>query len=426
MAFSDFLTEMKWRGLLHGELMAGVEAHLATEKRTGYIGFDPTAASMTIGNYVQVMLLTFFQRAGHQPVFLVGGATGRVGDPSGKNTERNMLDFATLDANVAKFELQARKFIQFEAVENRAVLVNNLHFYENMNVLDFLRDVGKNITVNYMMAKDSVKNRLDGTGDGLSFTEFSYQLLQGYDFNALFQAQNCTVQMGGSDQFGNITTGTMLTRKISGGTVFAVTTPLLTKSDGTKFGKSEKGNIWLDPTMTTPFEFYQFWINATDADVPKFFRYFSLKSRAEIEAIETEDIRNQKLLLAEEITRRIHSDEDFERVLRVSQLLFDQKMSPETLRSMDLATIKAVQKEISSPNLDFSEIENGIGIVDFLVKTNVCQSNTDARNSLKGNAISINKTKISDANFQLTKNDLLHNAFLFVENGKKNKFLIHF
>jgi tyrosyl-tRNA synthetase len=347
-----------------------------------------------------------------------------VGDPSGKSSERNMLDFATLDANVAKFEQQARKFIRFDSGENRAILVNNLHFYENMNVLEFLRDVGKNITVNYMMAKDSVKNRLDGTGDGLSFTEFSYQLLQGYDYNALFLQQNCTVQMGGSDQFGNITTGTMLTRKISGGTVFAVTTPLLTKSDGTKFGKSEKGNLWLDPEMTTPFEFYQFWINADDADVPKYFRYFSLKSRAEIEAIETEDIRNQKLIIAEEITRRVHSDDDFERVMRVSKLLFDQKMSSETLQSMDLETIKAVQKEISSPILEVEAIENGLNIVDFLVKTNICQSNTDARNALKGNAISVNKSKISDANLILTKKDLLHDAFIFVENGKKNKFLV--
>lgn len=425
MAFSDFIDELRWRGLIHGDLMPGTEEHLATAQRTGYIGFDPTAASMGIGNYVQIMLLTLFQRAGHRPIFLAGGATGRVGDPSGKDAERQLKPLEELDANLRKFEAQARKFINFTEGPNRAELVNNLDFYENMGVLDFLRDVGKHLTVNYMMAKDSVKNRLDRES-GLSFTEFSYQLIQGFDFTQLFQKHGCTVQMGGSDQFGNITTGVELTRRIAEGKVFAVVTPLLTKADGSKFGKSEGGNIWLDPEMTSPYQFYQFWINADDRDVPKLFRYFSLKTKAEIEGIEAnEDIISQKRILAEEVTRRVHSDDDFERVLRVSRMIFDAKMDSATLENMDLKTLEAVAAEISSPVFSKELLENdGISIVEFLSKTGICASNTDARNALKGNAISINKVKTSDPNLKISTQNLLQKTFLMVENGKKNKYLV--
>lgn len=424
MPFSDFIDELRWRGLLHGDLMPGTEAHLASGKRLGYIGFDPTAASMTIGNYVQIMLLTFFQRAGHQPIFLAGGATGRVGDPSGKDAERQLKTFDELDENLRRFEAQARQLLDFERLENPALLANNLDFYKEMGVLDFLREVGKHITVNYMMAKDSVKNRLSRDGDGLSFTEFSYQLLQGFDFTCLFQRLGCTLQMGGSDQFGNITTGVMLTRKVAGGEVFAVTTPLLTKSDGTKFGKSEKGNLWLDPAMTSPYTFYQFWLNADDADVPKFIRYFSLKSRAEIEKMEAEQgIQEQKRLIAEEITTRIHGREQFEAVQQVSQLLFGN-MTAATLKTLSENTLLAVANEIQSPKIGRERLETGLPIANLLHETGICESVSEARRAIKGNAISVNKEKISSDQAAISADSLLHGRFILIENGKKNKFLL--
>ncbi|MBK6563642.1 MAG: tyrosine--tRNA ligase [Saprospiraceae bacterium] len=304
----NFIEELRWRGMLH-DMTPGAEEYLSDKKITGYIGFDPTAPSMTIGNFVQLMILKLFQLSGHKPIVLMGGATGRIGDPSFKENERDLKSYEELDKNLSFQMEQVKKLLEFEG-DNAALIVNNLDFYKNMNVLDFLRDVGKTLTVNYMMSKDSVKNRLE---TGLSFTEFSYQLLQAYDFQLLHEKYNCHLQMGGSDQWGNITSGTEFIRRNTEGKAYAVTTPLLTKADGSKFGKSEQGNIWLDPDMTSPYQFYQFWINSDDKDISKYLRYFSLKSHEEIEALEAmipTDPRAVKAALAEELTSRIHSQEN--------------------------------------------------------------------------------------------------------------------
>ncbi|HHJ50672.1 MAG TPA: tyrosine--tRNA ligase, partial [Phaeodactylibacter sp.] len=332
---NDFIEELKWRGMLQ-DMTPGLEKHLASGKRKAYIGFDPTAPSLTIGNYVPIMLLTFLQRAGHQPVVLMGGATGRIGDPSGKDAERQLKSYEELDRNLRFQEEQFRRLLNFEEGENRALLVNNFDFYKDMNVLDFLREVGKTLTINYMMSKESVKKRIDS---GLSFTEFSYQLLQGYDFYKLYKEHGITIQMGGSDQWGNITAGTEFIRKKTGGKgeAYALTAPLLTKADGKKFGKSEKGNIWLDPALTSPYQFFQFWINADDRDLPKYLRYFSLKSREEIEALEQEHRDNPraiKAVLAEELTSRIHGEEAFRAAQSVSALLFNHRLKREELLQM--------------------------------------------------------------------------------------------
>jgi len=315
----NFFEELEWRGMLH-DATPGTKEALEAGSITGYIGFDPTAKSLTIGNYVQVMLLTLYQKSGHNPIILMGGATGRIGDPSGKDKERQLKTYDELDANLAKQVEQMKKFISFEG-PHAARIVNNHDFYKEMNVLDFLRNVGKTLTVNYMMSKDSVKNRLES---GLSFTEFSYQLLQAYDFQCLYEQYGCTMQMGGSDQWGNITSGTEFIRRNTDGKAYAATTPLLTKSDGKKFGKSEEGNIWMAPEMTSPYKFYQFWINADDADIPKFTRYFTLHTKEEIESREetyADDKRKLKQMLAEELTRRVHSDEAYESVMQVSEIL---------------------------------------------------------------------------------------------------------
>ncbi len=420
---NDFLEELRWRGLIH-DLTPGLEEHLKTGPIRGYIGFDPTAASLTIGNYVQIMLLTFLQRAGHQPVMLMGGATGRIGDPSGKDKERDLKSFDELDRNTAHQMEQARRLLDFSpVVPNPAMLVNNYDFYRDMNVLDFLRDVGKYLTVNYMMSKESVQRRLE---TGISFTEFSYQLLQGYDFVLLHRQHGITLQMGGSDQFGNITAGVELARKIDDAKVHAVTTPLLTKIDGSKFGKSEEGNIWLDAAMTSPYKFYQFWLNADDRDLPKFLRYFSLKDRAEIEALEANETpQTIKRIFAEEITIRIHGQSEYESVLAVSQLLFDPKAGADTLHSLDARTLATVAEEIPSPSVPASLLENGVGLLDFLSEhTSILDSRTEAKKAVQNNAVSINKQKISDLNTTLSASDLLHGKYLMVENGKKNKYLI--
>ncbi len=422
----DFLEELKWRGLIH-DLTPGLEEHLKNgENVRGYIGFDPTAPSMTIGNYVQIMLLKFFQRAGHQPVVLLGGATGRIGDPSGKDKERDLRSFEELDQNTARQTEQVKQLLDFSPdLPNPALLVNNYDFYKNMNVLDWLRDVGKYLTVNYMLSKESVKKRIESES-GISFTEFSYQLLQGFDAVLLRRNLGVTLQMGGSDQFGNITAGVELNRKIDDAKVFAVTTPLLTKADGSKFGKSEAGNIWLDPKMTSPYRFYQFWLNCDDRDLPKFLRYFSLKNKEEIENLESSETpQNLKRIFAEEITVRIHGEQEFENVLAVSQLLFDPKSSRESLLKMDEKTLETVADEIPSPKILRTVIENGIGILDLLSeKTGILPSKTEVRNFIKNNAISINKQKITAPETQISSADLLHGRFLMVENGKKNKFLV--
>ena len=421
---TNFIEELRWRGLIQ-DFTPGIEAHLEQGPVRGYIGFDPTAPSLTIGNYVQIMLLTFLQRAGHQPVVLLGGATGRIGDPSGKDKERDLKSTEELDRNTARQMEQFEQLLDFsESRSNRALMVNNYDFYQKMNVLDFLRDVGKYLTVNYMLSKESVKRRIESES-GISFTEFSYQLIQGYDFVLLNEQLGITLQMGGSDQYGNITSGVELSRKIKDKKVFALTTPLLTKADGTKFGKSESGNIWLDPQLTSPYRFYQFWLNADDRDLPKFLRYFSLKSKAEIEAMESsENAQTIKKTLAEELTRRIHGEEAFQAAMQVSSLLFDPKADANTLQGLSHSTLTAVAQEIPSPSLPLTALDNGISIVDLLVETGILASKSEAKKAVQGNAVTVNKIKISDLNHQVQPSDLLHGQFLMVENGKKNKFMV--
>ncbi|MBK8628140.1 MAG: tyrosine--tRNA ligase [Saprospiraceae bacterium] len=418
----NFIEELKWRGMLH-DMTPGVEEMLNSKKVVGYIGFDPTAPSMTIGNFVQIMLLKLFQLSGHSPIVLMGGATGRIGDPSFKDKERDLKSYDELDSNLAFQKEQIKKFLDFDG-PNPAIIVNNLDFYKEMNILDFLRDVGKTLTVSYMMSKDSVKNRLE---TGLSFTEFSYQLLQSYDFQLLFDKHDCVIQMGGSDQWGNITSGTEFIRRNIDGKAYAVTTPLLTKADGTKFGKSEQGNIWLDPRMTSPYKFYQFWLNADDADLPKYLRYFTLKSKAEVEALEkeyAEDPRGLKAILSEELTKRVHSDEDYESVVAVSNLLFGKDANANTLQVMTIDQLDTIAEEIPCKSIPNNTISEGKNIVDILTDTGILPSKTEARKAIQGNAISINKIKISSHEHQVSKSELLHDKYLMVENGKKNKFMV--
>ena len=419
----NFIEELKWRGMLH-DSTPEIEEHLNSKKCIGYIGFDPTAPSMTIGNYVQIMLLRLFQLSGHQPIVLMGGATGRIGDPSGKDKERELKSFDELDSNL-KFQMeQVKKFLDFEG-ENKALIVNNLDFYKDMNVLDFLRDVGKTLTVNYMSSKDSVKNRME---TGLSFTEFSYQLLQAYDFQCLFRDFDCSVQMGGSDQWGNITSGTEFIRRNLSKKAYAVTTPLLTKADGKKFGKSEQGNIWLDAKMTSPYKFYQFWINADDRDLPNFFKYFTLKSKAEFDEMwetHAENPQQLKRLLAEELTCRVHSEEAYQSVLKVSELLFNKKATAEALESMTAEEFETVGGEINSFKVPKSAFEEGLSIIDLLTDhSTILSSKGEARKAIKNNAVAINKVKIADFEMQLNTSNLLLDKYMMVENGKKNKFLI--
>lgn len=420
----NFIEELEWRGMLH-DTTPGTKEALSEGMMTGYIGFDPTAPSMTIGNYVQIMLLKLFQLSGHKPIVLMGGATGRIGDPSGKDQERQLKSYEELDGNLEFQKKQVYKFLEFEEGANKAEIINNLDFYKEMNVLDFLRDVGKTLTVNYMMSKDSVKNRLE---TGLSFTEFSYQLLQAYDFQCLYRDHDCKVQMGGSDQWGNITSGTEFIRRNLGEKAYAATTPLLTKSDGKKFGKSEQGNIWLDPKMTSPYQFYQFWINADDADLPTFMRYFTLKSREEVEQLEkeyAEDPQTLKRILAEELTVRIHSREEYESVLKVTELLFNKKANADFLKSLSEAELETVGGEIPGFKVNKADFGTELNIIELLAgKTTIVNSNGDARRAIKGNAISVNKEKIGSHEATVNAEQLLHGRFLMVENGKKNKFLI--
>ena len=420
----DFLAELNWRGMLHDSI-PGIEQELQQGMVTGYIGFDPTAPSLTIGNYVQIMLLDLFQRSGHRPIVLMGGATGRIGDPSGKDKERELKSYDELDHNLRHQMEQFRKFINFDEGPNQALLVNNYDFYKDMNVLDFLRTVGKTLTVNYMMNKESVKKRIE---TGISFTEFSYQLLQGYDFQCLYEQQGCILQMGGSDQWGNITAGTEFVRRNLGGKAYAITTPLLTRSDGKKFGKSEEGNIWLDPNLTSPYKFYQFWINCDDADIPLFTRYFTLFSREEIEAREAALADNpveRKRLLAEELTIRIHSQEDYEAVLRVSDMLFSKNATRDNLLGMQASELAILANEIPTFALSREVLSNGVTIADLLAEhTQISDSKSAARNAIKGNAIAVNKEKISGHDVVINHEWLLHGKYLMVENGKKNKYII--
>ncbi len=416
----NFIEELQWRGMLH-DMTPGVEEILNSRKVLGYIGFDPTAPSMTIGNYVQIMLLKIFQMSGHTPIVLMGGATGRIGDPSGKDKERELKSYDELDSNLEFQKRQLKKFLDFEG-SNAAIIVNNLDFYKEMNVLDFLRDAGKTLTVNYMMSKDSVKNRLDS---GLSFTEFSYQLLQSYDFQILFSTYGCVLQMGGSDQWGNITSGTEFIRKNTDGKAYAVTTPLLTKADGTKFGKSEQGNLWLDPTLTSAYKFYQFWLNCDDRDLPKFFRYFTLRTQTEVESLEVQHSENPrvlKALLAEELTRRVHSDEDFDSVMAVSNILFGKDSDAARLHKMSKPELCTISEEIPSISLKIDPFS--ILITDVLVQAGILPSKSEARKAIQNNAISVNKVKITSHEQIISYADLLHEEFIMIENGKKNKFML--
>lgn len=420
----NFIDELRWRGLIQ-DMTPGLEEALEKGMVTAYIGFDPTAPSLTIGNYVAIMLLKLFQLSGHKPVVLMGGATGRIGDPSGKDKERELKSYDELDANLSFQMKQFQNLLDFETPPNNAIFINNLDFYKNMGVLEFLRTVGKTLTVNYMMSKDSVQKRLD---TGISFTEFSYQLLQAYDFQCLFQEKHCVLQMGGSDQWGNITSGTEFIRRNLGEKAFALTAPLLTKADGKKFGKSEEGNIWLDPKMTSPYKFYQFWINADDADLPKFFRTFSLRSKQEIESLEKDwnaDPREQKRLLAEELTIRIHGQEAYDSVLKVSELLFGKQADKNMLLEMNETELETVASEIPSFNVPKLKLATGLNILDLLTDaTGITTSKGDARRAIQGNAISVNKEKISSSEEEIGQKHLLHGRFMMVENGKKNKYIV--
>ena len=415
--------ELKWRGMIH-DIMPGTEELLNSKTISGYVGFDPTADSLHIGNLVPIMLLVHLQRSGHNPIALIGGATGMVGDPSGKSQERNLLDADTLAHNIAGQKKQLLKFLDFEG-KNKAELVNNYDWFKEFNFLDFIRDVGKHITINYMMAKDSVKTRLE---TGLSFTEFSYQLVQGYDFYHLWKNKGCLLQMGGSDQWGNITTGTELIRRMGGGEAFALTTPLLKRSDGKKFGKSEGGNIWLDKEKTSPYKFYQYWLNVSDEDAGKMMRIFTLKNQEEIEALEKEHAQDpgRRILqkeLAKEVTIRVHSQADFDSAILASKVLFG-KSTTEELEAISEGDFLSIFEGVQQVEIPKQTIDQGIAIVDALSEnTGFLKSKGEARRDLKQNAISVNKAKVNEEKV-ITSADLINGKYILMQKGKKNFFII--
>lgn len=421
---SNFIDELRWRGMLQ-DIMPGTEEQLNKEVTAGYIGFDPTADSLHIGHLVQIMTLVHFQKCGHKPVALVGGATGMVGDPSGKSAERNLLSEEVLQHNVASVKKQLEKFLDFSTAGG-AELVNNYDWFKDFKFLDFIRDVGKHITISYMMSKDSVKKRLDSDA-GLSFTEFTYQLVQGYDFYWLNQHKNCKLQMGGSDQWGNIVTGTELIRRKSDGEAFALTTKLITKADGTKFGKSEGGNVWLDPKRTSPYKFYQYWLNVSDEDVSNFVRIFTLKTRAEIEALEAEhkeapQLRKLQKSLAEDITIRVHSPEALKRAQETTEILFGASF--DAFKTLTAEEIEEAFHESITFRLSKDAFLQEVDPVSLLgEKTPVYTSKGEARKAIQGNGVSINKEKIT-LDKKLTANDLLHGKYLLAQKGKKNYYLI--
>ena len=435
----DFIAELEWRGMLH-QLTPGIREHLR-EPRKAYIGFDPTAPSLTIGNYVQVMLLLHWMRAGHEAVVLFGGATGRIGDPSGKDKERELKTYEELDRNLAHQQAQMQQLLTSRSpaagLGNRpggaagGNIVNNLEFYREMNALDFLRDVGKTLTISYMMSKDSVQNRLDS---GMSFTEFSYQLLQGYDFQRLYADYGVTVQMGGSDQWGNITSGTEFVRRNLEGKAYAVTTPLLTKADGSKFGKSAEGNIWLDGELTSPYDFYQFWLRADDADLTTYLKYFSLREKDDILAdcavIEAHlggedryrEVTTIRTGLAEELTERIHGTEALTTAKRVTNLLWGRGATAEDLRALDQKAFATLRGNI--PTFELAAATLPVDLLTLLSEVGeVVSSKSEARRAVQGNAIALNKAKVADPDRRVSVNDFLHQRYLLVENGRKNRYL---
>ncbi len=411
------------------DVMPGTEEQLNKEMTSAYVGIDPTADSLHIGHLVSVMMLKHFQSCGHRPIALVGGATGMIGDPSGKSQERNLLDEPTLRHNQECLKKQLSKFLDFDSnAANRAELVNNYDWMKEFSFLEFIRDIGKHITVNYMMAKDSVKKRLSGEGEGMSFTEFTYQLVQGYDFLWLYQNKGCRLQMGGSDQWGNITTGTELIRRKAGGEAFALTCPLITKADGGKFGKTESGNIWLDPEKTSPYQFYQFWLNCSDEDSKKYIKIFTLFSKEEIDEMirqhdEAPHVRTLQKALAKDLTIRVHSENDFNAAVEASEILFG-KGTTESLQKLSEQMFLTVFEGVPQHEMQKSDIENGLSIVDFLAeKTNIYASKGEARRALKENGVSVNKEKVNESTM-INSASLLNGKYILVQKGKKNYYIV--
>jgi len=427
----NFVEELTWRGMVH-DMMPGLEEQLRKELTSAYVGIDPTADSLHIGHLVGIMMLKHFQLAGHRPIVLVGGATGMIGDPSGKSQERNLLDEKTLRHNQECLKVQISKFLDFDSEgENKAEIVNNYDWMKDFSFLGFIRDIGKHITVNYMMAKESVKKRLDPeSGEaGMSFTEFTYQLVQGTDFLHLFDTKNCKLQMGGSDQWGNITTGTELIRRKAGGEAYALTCPLIKKADGTKFGKTESGNVWLDPVRTSPYQFYQFWLNSSDADAEKYVKIFTVLSKTTVDKLIEEHrqaphLRQLQKVLAKEVTCMVHSESDYNLAVEASEILFG-KGTEETLRKLDESTFLSVFEGVPKFSLSKSELGAGINIIDLLAeKTTVFPSKGEARRTIAGGGVSINKLRADDPVEIITREKLIGDKYLLVQKGKKNYFLI--
>lgn len=425
----NFVEELQWRGMIH-DIMPGTEEMMKEEMISAYVGIDPTADSLHIGHLVGVMMLKHLQIAGHKPLALVGGATGMIGDPSGKSEERNLLDETILRKNEEGIKKQLKKFLDFDTSKpNAAELVNNYDWMKDFSFLSFIRDIGKHITVNYMMSKDSVKKRIgEDSKNGMSFTEFTYQLVQGTDFLHLYTTKNCKLQMGGADQWGNITTGSELIRRKVGGKAFALTCPLITKADGGKFGKTESGNVWLDPEKTTPYAFYQFWLNTSDSDAEKYIKIFTLLTKAEVEELvarhnEAPHLRELQKVLAKDLTIRVHSESDYEAAVEASQILFG-KSTTEALRKLDERTLLSVFEGVPMFEISKAELQEQIGIVDFVAeKTSIFASKGEARRMLKDNGVSVNKAKVKD-NFMVSTADLLNDKYILIQKGKKNYFLV--
>lgn len=425
----NFVEELRWRGMIH-DMFPGTEEYMMQHQVAGYVGIDPTADSLHIGHLVGVMMLRHLQQCGHKPLALIGGATGMIGDPSMKSAERNLLDAETLAKNIAGIKKQLSKFLDFDSdAPNAAKLVNNYDWMKSYSFLEFIRDIGKHITVNYMMAKDSVKKRLNGEGEGMSFTEFSYQLLQGYDYLHLYREENCRLQMGGSDQWGNITTGTELIRRKDGGEAYALVCPLITKADGGKFGKTESGNVWLDPERTSPYTFYQFWLNVSDADAGRYIRIFTTLTQEEIETLEAEQaeqphLRPLQKRLAEEITVLVHSREDYEAAVEASSILFGQG-TKENLQHLSPEMIASVFEGVPQFTVSHSVLEAEAKVIDlFTEHAAVFPSKGELRKLIAGGGVSLNKEKLSDHEQVIDTGDLLGNRYLLVQKGKKNYFLI--
>ena len=425
----NFIEELTWRGMIH-DVMPGAEEHLLESMRSAYVGFDPTADSLHIGNLVPIMLLAHYQRCGHKPVVLVGGATGMIGDPSGKSNERNLLDETTLRHNQEAIKKQLAHFLDFESnTNNAAILVNNYDWMKDISFLDFIRDVGKHITVNYMMSKDSVKNRISSEStEGMSFTEFTYQLVQGYDFLHLYRENNCTIQMGGSDQWGNITTGTELIRRIGNGKGFAITCPLITKSDGSKFGKSEGGNVWLDAKRTSPYKFYQYWLNSSDEDAEKYIKIFTFLTQKDIASLikehqETPHLRLLQKRLAKEITNMVHSKDHFENAEKASNILFS-KTFKEDIKTLDETTFLDVFEGVPQAEISKTDFNTGLDMIAALAaKTNFLASNGEARRALKENSVSVNKEKVNET-YLISAKDLINDTYVILNKGKRNTYII--